>query len=84
MDDDDRARSADDLTSEYFDDARVQAMMVYVQDIADPYAPGGAWAETFFQFGAAGSHGYFVVEGGMGRITETMAEAVREQGAEIL
>ena len=75
--------SLHDLTSEYFDDARVRAMMVYVQDMADPYAPGGAWAETFFQFGAAGGHGYFVVEGGMGRITETMAEAVREQGGEI-
>ena len=72
-----------DLTAEYFDDERVRAMMVYVQDMADPYAPGGAWAETFFQFGSAGSHGYYVVEGGMGRITETMADAVREQGGEI-
>jgi len=72
-----------DLTAEYFDDERVRAMMVYVQDMADPHAPGSAWAETFFQFGAAGSHGYYVVEGGMGRITETMAEAVLEQGCEI-
>jgi phytoene dehydrogenase-like protein len=72
-----------DLTAEFFADERVRAMMVYVQDMADPYAPGGAWAETFFQFGAAGGHGFYVVEGGMGQITAKMAEAVIEQGGDI-
>ena len=72
-----------DLAADYFEDERVRAMMLYVQDIADPYAPGSAWAEVFFQFGAAGGHGYYVVEGGMGSITRYMAEAVEEQGGEI-
>ena len=72
-----------DLAADYFEDERVRAMMLYVQDIADPYAPGSAWAEVFFQFGAKGGHGYYVVEGGMGSITRTMAEAVAEQGGEI-
>jgi phytoene dehydrogenase-like protein len=72
-----------DLAADYFEDERVRAMMVYVQDMADPYASGSAWAETFFQFGAAGGHGFYVVEGGMGSITQTMAEAVQEEGGEI-
>ena len=72
-----------DLAADYFEDERVRAMMLYVQDIADPHAPGSAWAETYFQFGAAGAHGYYVVEGGMGSITRYMAEAVIEQGGEI-
>ncbi len=72
-----------DLAADYFEDERVRAMMLYVQDIADPYAPGSAWAETYFQFGAAGGHGFYVVEGGMGSITRYMAEAVMEQGGEI-
>lgn len=75
--------STADLTSEYFEDPRVRAMVVYVQDLADPYAPGSAWAEAYFQFGASGSHGFYVVEGGMGSITRTMAEAAREAGADI-
>ena len=72
-----------DLAADYFEDERVRAMMLYVQDMADPYANGSAWAEVFFQFGAAGGHGFYVVEGGMGSITRFMAEAVEEQGGEI-
>ena len=72
-----------DLAADYFEDERVRAMMLYVQDMADPYANGSAWAEVFFQFGAAGGHGFYVVEGGMGSITRLMAEAVEEQGGEI-
>ena len=72
-----------DLAADYFEDERVRAMMLYVQDMADPYANGSAWAEVFFQFGAAGGHGFYVVEGGMGSITRYMAEAVEEQGGEI-
>ncbi len=72
-----------ELTAEYFEDERVKAMMVYVQDLADPYAPAGAWAETYFQISGSGGHGFYVVEGGMGSITEKMGEACTEAGVTV-
>ncbi len=72
-----------DLTGAFFEDERVKAMVVYVQDIADPYAPGSAWTEAYFQIGASGAHGFYVVTGGMGAITQKMAEACPDEGVEI-
>lgn len=72
-----------DICAEHFEDTRVQAALVQVEDIGDPWKPGSAWTETYFHCGAFTGFGYSVVTGGMGAITAAMAAAVREQGGEI-
>jgi len=72
-----------DICAEYLTDTRVMAALVQVEDIGDPWYPGSAWLETYYQTPRFFDYGYAVVEGGMGRITQLMAQACYEQGVTI-
>jgi phytoene dehydrogenase-like protein len=76
--------SVADVCDRYFEDTRIKASLVQVEDIGDPWAPGSAWAEAYFhcsEFTDLG--GYAVVKGGMGAITASMADACRERGVDL-
>lgn len=76
--------SVADVCDAYFEDTRIKASLVQVEDIGDPWAPGSAWAEAYFHCSEfTGLDGYAVVTGGMGTITAAMADACREQGVDI-
>ncbi|HKG21175.1 MAG TPA: NAD(P)/FAD-dependent oxidoreductase, partial [Blastocatellia bacterium] len=62
-----------DVCHEFFDDPRVMAALVQVEDIGDPWYPGSAWLETYYQTPQFFDYGFGVVEGGMGRVTQLMA-----------
>jgi phytoene dehydrogenase-like protein len=76
--------SVADACDAYFEDTRVKAAVVQVEDTGDPWTPGSAWPEAYFhcsEFTDLG--GYAVVTGGMGAVTAAMARACREQGVQI-
>jgi len=82
-------KSAADILERYFSHELVQALFGFdavVGHYASPYAPGSAYVLLHHVFGEAagveGAWGHAI--GGMGAITEAMAEACREKGVEIL
>jgi phytoene dehydrogenase-like protein len=75
--------SLTDVCATFFEDSRVSAALVQVEDVGDPWAPGSAWAEAHFHTNGHTGLGYSVVVGGMGAITTAMAEAAVEAGATI-
>ncbi|HEX8366633.1 MAG TPA: NAD(P)/FAD-dependent oxidoreductase [Allosphingosinicella sp.] len=82
-------KSAADILQRYFDTDIVQALFGFdavVGNYASPYSPGSAYVLLHHLFGEAagvpGAWGHAI--GGMGAITQAMAKAAREQGAEIV
>jgi phytoene dehydrogenase-like protein len=72
-----------DICEEFLTDTRVMAALVQVEDIGDPWYPGSAWLETYYQTPRFFDYGYAVVEGGMGRVTQLMAQACYDVGVHI-
>lgn len=82
-------KSAADILERYFSHDLVQALFGFdavVGNYASPYTPGSAYVLLHHLFGEAagveGAWGHAI--GGMGAITQAMAEACREKGVEIL
>ncbi|HVQ09109.1 MAG TPA: NAD(P)/FAD-dependent oxidoreductase [Allosphingosinicella sp.] len=82
-------KSAADVLQRYFGHELVQALFGFdavVGHYASPFAPGSAYVLLHHVFGEAagveGAWGHAI--GGMGAITEAMAEAAREAGVEII
>ncbi|HLI60735.1 MAG TPA: NAD(P)/FAD-dependent oxidoreductase [Solirubrobacteraceae bacterium] len=72
-----------ELAGEYFTDQRIGAAMMLICDVGDPYTPGSAWAEAWWHTNVPNGSVPSVVRGGMGGVTQAMATAAREVGAEI-
>ncbi|HSG35507.1 MAG TPA: NAD(P)/FAD-dependent oxidoreductase [Sphingomonadaceae bacterium] len=82
-------RSARELLDDWFESGATKAAFGFdavVGNYASPDSPGSAYVMLHHVFGEVngkqGAWGH--VRGGMGRITELMAEAAREAGAEIV
>jgi phytoene dehydrogenase-like protein len=82
-------KSAADILGRYFETDIVQALFGFdavVGNYASPYDPGSAYVLLHHLFGeaagVAGAWGHAI--GGMGAITQAMAHAAREKGAEIV
>jgi phytoene dehydrogenase-like protein len=80
--------SAGDLLDYWFESAPIKSALGFdaiVGNYASPYAPGSAYVLLHHCFGEAngerGRWGHAI--GGMGAITQAMAKAAREKGAEI-
>ncbi|BAK66280.1 putative dehydrogenase/oxidoreductase [Sphingobium sp. SYK-6] len=81
-------RSARDILDEWFDSDAVKAAFGFdsvVGNYASPDTPGSAYVLLHHVFGEVNGHkgAWGHVIGGMGRITQLMAEACREAGVEI-
>jgi phytoene dehydrogenase-like protein len=77
-------RSMLDLVEEYFETDMVRAHTLSVQDIGDPRAPGSPLCYAYIKVNLCSAPGTVgIVKGGMGRITQAMAQAARQAGAEI-
>lgn len=80
--------SAYDFLSEWFQDERIKAVLAYYASIGTfvgPKTPGSAYVIMHHVMGEnAGAGGWGFVRGGMGAITQALAAAARERGAEIL
>lgn len=77
-------RSMLELVEEYFETDIVRTNMLSVQDIGDPRAPGSPLCYAYIKVNlrsAAGTVG--IVKGGMGGITQAMARAAQQAGAEL-
>jgi phytoene dehydrogenase-like protein len=81
------AMSAYDFLSEWFTDERIKAVLAYYASIgtfAGPRSPGSAYVIMHHVMGEnAGAGGWGFVKGGMGSISESIAAAARELGADI-
>ena len=82
-------RSAGDILDRHFKGEMAKALFAFdgvVGNFASPYTPGTAYVLLHHLFGEAagvpGAWGHAI--GGMGSITQAMARAVREAGADIL
>lgn len=75
--------SSADIVEEYFQDERVQMAMAIIEDIGDPWAPGGAWVEAYFRTSAFTEAFHGNVKGGMGTITQAMARSAQSRGVHI-
>jgi phytoene dehydrogenase-like protein len=79
--------SAYDFLSEWFADDRIKAVLAYYASIgtfAGPRTPGSAYVIMHHIMGEnAGAGGWGFVKGGMGSISESIARAARELGADI-
>ncbi len=79
--------SAYDFLSEWFQDERIKAVLAYYASIgtfAGPKSPGSAYVIMHHVMGEnAGAGGWGFVKGGMGSISESIAAAARESGADI-
>ena len=82
-------RSAGEILDRYFEGDLAKALFGFdgvVGNFASPYAPGSAYVLLHHLFGEAagvpGAWGHAI--GGMGSITQAMARAAREKGADIL
>ncbi|MEA3018079.1 MAG: hypothetical protein QOI38_2801 [Sphingomonadales bacterium] len=82
-------KPAADILERYFETDIVQALFGFdavVGNYASPYSPGSAYVLLHHLFGeaagVAGAWGHAI--GGMGAISQAMAKAAREQGAEII
>ncbi len=78
-----QASSLVDVCDMFFEDSRVSAALVQVEDVGDPWLRGSAWAEAHFHTNGHTGLGYSVVVGGMGAITAAMADAAIDAGATI-
>lgn len=80
--------SADDFLSEWFEDSRIKAVLAYYSAIgtfAGPMQPGSAYVIMHHMMGEhEGAGGWGFIEGGMGKITETLAGYGRENGVTYL
>lgn len=73
-----------DLVHETFESDLLRAHALNTQDVGDPRAPGSALAYAYIRVNLLSAPGTVgIVQGGMGAITEAMARAAREAGAEI-
>jgi phytoene dehydrogenase-like protein len=73
-----------DLLDEYFVDPRVKGWQVSALDAGDPSAPGSLLSASYIAVGLLTPPGYHgIVSGGMGGITQAMANACRSVGVEI-
>jgi phytoene dehydrogenase-like protein len=81
------AMSAYDFLSEWFTDERIKAVLAYYASIgtfAGPKSPGSAYVIMHHIMGEnAGAGGWGFVKGGMGSISDSIAAAARELGADI-
>ena len=72
-----------EICDNYFDDPRIPPAMVQVEEVGDPWTPGGAWPEAYFHANTFTEMGYAVVVGGMGAITQAMARSAVSRGVQI-
>jgi phytoene dehydrogenase-like protein len=76
--------SMKDLLIEYFEDPAIRAAFVQAQDVGDPAAAGSAWCYAFTRcdvFSRPEDVG--IVKGGMGTVSESLAESARAHGTTI-
>jgi phytoene dehydrogenase-like protein len=82
------SQSAYDFLREWFEDERVISTICYYCSIgtfAGPKSPGTAYVIMHHIMGEnQGPGGWGFIQGGMGRITETLADYGREKGVEIV
>jgi phytoene dehydrogenase-like protein len=77
-------RSMLELVEEYFETDIVRAHTLSVQDIGDPRAPGSPLCYAYIKVNLCSAPGTVgIVKGGMGGITQAMAQAAQQAGAEI-
>jgi phytoene dehydrogenase-like protein len=80
--------SADDFLSRWFEHSVVRAVLGYYCSIgtfAGPKTPGSAYVVLHHIMGEhEGAGGWGFIRGGMGKITETIAESGRRHGMEVL
>ncbi|MBV9783828.1 MAG: NAD(P)/FAD-dependent oxidoreductase [Acidisphaera sp.] len=80
--------SADDYLSEWFESTHVKAVLAYycgIGTFVGPKSPGSAYVVMHHLMGEhAGAGGWGFVRGGMGAISDAIAAAAREKGAEIV
>jgi phytoene dehydrogenase-like protein len=77
-------RSMLDLVEEYFETDIVRAHTLSVQDIGDPRAPGSPLCYAYIKVNLRSApETVGIVKGGMGGITQAMAQAARQAGVEI-
>jgi len=76
--------SADDYLSEWFERSEIKAVLAYYSGIgtfAGPKSPGSAYVIMHHVMGEhAGAGGWGFVRGGMGAITQAIAQSGREKG----
>lgn len=72
-----------ELVERFFEDERVRAAVVGLEDLGDPSVAGTAWTEARSQMIADSVTSEAFVEGGMGGVSEAIAAAARAAGAEI-
>lgn len=76
--------SADDYLSEWFESTEVKAVLAYYSGIgtfAGPRSPGSAYVVMHHVMGEhAGAGGWGFIRGGMGTITQAIAQSGREKG----
>lgn len=80
--------SAYDFLSEWFEDERIMAVIAYYASIgtfAGPKSPGSAYVIMHHVMGEhEGAGGWGFIKGGMGKITEALANYGRENGVDII
>jgi phytoene dehydrogenase-like protein len=70
-----------DISCGFFEDPRIQAAVVKVGEVGDPWLPGSALTESYFHFTTPLRQAIPV--GGMGAITQAMARAAQAAGVTI-
>jgi phytoene dehydrogenase-like protein len=76
--------SMQDLVEEFFEDEAIRGAFIQAQDAGDPAAPGSALCYAYIKCNTFSKpENVGIVQGGMGAITQAMARAAREAGAEI-
>jgi phytoene dehydrogenase-like protein len=79
--------SAYNYLSKWFDDERIKAVLAYyacIGTFAGPKTPGSAYVIMHHVMGEnAGAGGWGFIKGGMGQITQSLAAAAVEKGANI-
>ncbi|MCH2212078.1 MAG: NAD(P)/FAD-dependent oxidoreductase [Fuerstiella sp.] len=76
--------SMKDLVTEFFDSDAVRGAFIQAQDVGDPAASGSAWCYTYIKcdmFSRPADVG--IVKGGMGSITQALADSIRTLGVTI-
>ncbi|MDE0037274.1 MAG: NAD(P)/FAD-dependent oxidoreductase [Gammaproteobacteria bacterium] len=80
--------SADDYLKRWFEDSRIRAVLAYYASIgtfAGPKTPGSAYVIMHHIMGEhEGAGGWGFIRGGMGKITEAIADHGRANGLEIV
>jgi phytoene dehydrogenase-like protein len=79
--------SADDFLAQWFQDSRIRAVLAYYASIGTftgPRSPGSAYVLIHHMMGEhEGAGGWGFIRGGMGAITQAIADSARAYGAEI-